>query len=75
MWRIDLSNVHGLNNELKWLKTTPYPKVHISNRSMTIKGMNYIYETGYTTKVRDDQEWRTFSSESIEQTNMQLHVT
>ena len=42
---------------------------------MTINGTNYIYETGHRTMVRSSQDWKTFSSESIEQTNMQLHVT
>lgn len=75
MQRIDLSNVPGIQNELSLLSKTPYPKISMTSRSLTINGKNYIYETGHSTTIRNDHEWTTLSTESIDCSSMQLNVT
>ena len=75
MKKIDLTLINGLEEELNALSTVDYPRVAITDRCVTIKGVHYIYETLYSSPATNDKEFRTFSSQSIDQTNLQLHVT
>lgn len=73
--RIEISEISGISKEIKLLQETHYPKVFISSRCITIRGKNFIYETGHITAIREENNWTFFSSQGISHTCLQLHVT
>ena len=70
MLKVSLSHIQGLQPELDWLGTCEHPRVSISDRSLTIRGTHFIYETGHQAKVAlKNRDWRVMVSESVLLTN------
>ena len=75
--RISLSDsIRQLKKGIDDLSHIDYPKISIQERSLTIKGKHYIYETGLMKPVNfGDESWKPLSTQSIEHTGLQLHIT
>ena len=64
--KLNLSHIQGLSPELDWLAKTDRPTVSISGRSLTIRGIHFIYETGHQSKVELKQkDWKVISTQSV----------
>lgn len=73
--KVSLSHIQGFKEKMTWLGMRSYADVSISSRCLTIGGILYVYETGYSQHVYNPAEYKTLSSETIDRTCLQLHVT
>ena len=73
--RTSLNHIAGMKRGIDDLSAMDYAKISIQERSLTIKGKHYVYETGFVVPVAfQDKEWEAMSTQSIEGTTLQLHI-
>lgn len=74
LFKISLQHLQGLSAKLESFSQADSPKISISERSLTIAGTHFIYETGHEVSIElPNAEDKILSTQNVEGTNLQLH--